>query len=812
MVFEAFGYDSLKAANSKVFGVDGLPSYHIDQADLLVSFGADFLETWLSPIEYARKFKQMHAYHPGTNAKGAFVYVGPYQSLTCANADLWIKCKPGSEAHLSLGLLGELLRSDHLRNVPDPLREKLITAFGKYDSKSAARLTGIPVEMITKLAHRLQKAKKPLVLGTGSGSGGRNALQTDLAVNYLNAVLDPDLSLIDFDNRHRVEIAATRVKGMQFFNSLASEPVDLLLLNQVNPVYSLPPQSGIDKILGNPSVFSVSFSNFLDETSQMADLVFPVRMPLESWDEYGGKTHMLATLQPASGALTNAPLTGDVFLQAAFNQQDPSYINYKSYLITELIAKGWIQDEANWVENLQNGGNFSAQAETDNTNLQTEKAAFELNIHEIQAPEAVSPSGLNFIAAPSIRFFDGRGANKPWLNEIPDPVTRISWQTPVLMNNQTASQNKIKQGDIISIQSQFDSLEAAAYVSESVSADVLLMGLGQGHSVYGRYASQIGVNPLRLLSVDGELSTEKVTVKTTGRRQELATMYGSRTQQGRPFALSTTLVDMKKRKPHKKEGLTMDDFPLVLPLAEGYNKERDFYPPIEYQEYRWSMIVDLDRCIGCGACAAACYAENNIGIVGETNIRKGREMAWMSIERYVDEQQPDKLAFLPMFCQQCSNAPCESVCPVYAPHHNKEGINNQIYNRCIGTRYCSQNCPYKVRRFNWFTWKWPDPLNLQLNPDVTVRSKGVMEKCSFCIQRIKVAHNRAKNEKRQIRDGEITPACVQTCPTGALVFGNLKDAASRVRKLTKDPRAYQVMGYLNTKPAAIYLKKVLQEI
>ena len=187
-------------------------------------------------------------------------------------------------------------------------------------------------------------------------------------------------------------------------------------------------------------------------------------------------------------------------------------------------------------------------------------------------------------------------------------------------------------------------------------------------------------------------------------------------------------------------------------------------------------------------------------------------MAWMSIERYEDEKRPEKLAFLPMFCQQCSNAPCESVCPVYAPHHNKEGINNQIYNRCIGTRYCSQNCPYKVRRFNWFDWKWPDPMNLQLNPDVTVRSKGVMEKCSFCIQRIKAAHTHANNEKRKIREGEITPACVQTCPTGALVFGNLKDTASRVRKLTEDPRRYQVMGYLNTKPAAIYLKKVVQEI
>jgi Fe-S-cluster-containing dehydrogenase component len=247
-------------------------------------------------------------------------------------------------------------------------------------------------------------------------------------------------------------------------------------------------------------------------------------------------------------------------------------------------------------------------------------------------------------------------------------------------------------------------------------------------------------------------------------------------------------------------------------LPEGYDPQRDFYPPHDHKDYRWGMVVDLDRCIGCGACAAACYAENNLGVVGVDRVIEGREMSWMSIERYHSEEAMEKVTFLPMLCQHCDNAPCESVCPVYAPHHSKEGINNQIYNRCIGTRFCVQNCPYKVRRFNWFDWKWPEPLNLQLNPDVTVRSKGVMEKCSFCIQRIKAAHNVAKNEKRKIRDGEVAPACVQTCPTGALVFGNLMDRQSRVRQLVDDPRAYQAIGYVNTKPAVIYLKKVTQEI
>jgi len=440
-------------------------------------------------------------------------------------------------------------------------------------------------------------------------------------------------------------------------------------------------------------------------------------------------------------------------------------------------------------------------------------------IHAFRSLGAAAESEPVFLAAPSLRFFDGRGANRPWLTEIPDPITKVAWQTPVRVHPETLERRGIAEQDLIRLETPLGRLEAPAYAYEGVIPGVFVMEIGQGHEAFGRYAEKTGLNPLTLLSgqpdpISGgpRFFIETVSVTSTGKATILAATSGSRIPHGRAIALSVNLDSIHASQARRPPGYAMDNFPLSLPLAEGYDPKRDVYPPHDHAGYRWSMAVDLDRCIGCAACAAACYAENNIGIVGEEQVRNGREMAWLSVERYHDPERMERVMFLPMLCQHCDNAPCEPVCPVYAPHHNKEGINNQIYNRCIGTRFCSQNCPYKVRRFNWFDWQWPSPMNLQLNPDVTVRCKGVMEKCSFCIQRIKAAHTLAKNENRKIRDGEILPACVQTCPTGALVFGNLMDTQSRVRKMAADPRAYQVMGYLNTKPAVIYLKKVVGKV
>jgi len=813
LVYEPFGYDSLKTANEEVFGQSGLLSYQMQEADVLLSFGADFLETWLSPVEYARKFKAMHAFKNGQ--KAPFFHVSPVESLTGANADYWLACNPGSEPIVALGLVRQALDIRKGKNLPWLFLQELLEATAPYNQDRVLELSGLSLADYERLIIQLMSARKPLVLGTGTGAGDLNGLQTNFAVNLLNLLLDPDLKLLDFNNRHRVEIAARRSEVLQFFNRLKTDATEVLILNNVNPVFSLPPSSGVKEALGRDNLFVVSFSNFMDETARLADLVFPTALPLETWDEYGGWQTINATLQPAMGKLFPAPHIGDVILETAFGNEKPAE-NYKAYLFSKMVSARKIEDEKRWVQLLQVGGAIDPIAKSAAPPIKLAPEKIRGVLGKTVEPY---PSQLTFTAMPSIRFFDGRGANKPWLCEIPDPLSRVAWQSPVLMHPQTAKNHNVAQEDIIEIESQWGRLEAPVYVNEFVRPGQLVMSIGQGHRAYGRYAEQKGVNPFEILPPDAQadsqgsaFSTDQIAIRRTGRTLKLARMYGSRTQEQRTLALSADMKELNQGQAPKKVGLTMDDFPLTLPLPEGYNPRRDFYPPHDHDQYRWAMVVDLDRCIGCGACTAACYAENNIGIVGEEQVINGREMSWLSVERYQDPQRMEKITFLPLPCQHCDNAPCESVCPVYAPHHSKEGLNNQIYNRCIGTRFCVQNCPYKVRRFNWFAWQWPEPMNLQLNPDVTVRSKGVMEKCSFCIQRIKAAHSHAKNEQRLIRDGEVIPACVQTCPTDALVFGSLMDKQSRVRQMVDDPRAYQALGYLNTKPAVIYLRKVLQDM
>ena len=815
LVFEPFAFESLKFAHAKVFGRPFLPDYRLDQADVVLSLGADFLETWLSPVEYARKFKAMHAL--SGEYKGQFYCVGPVQTLTAANADEWLACRPGTEVLVVMALIKAALAHRRDRRLPRSFRNALRRLLNRGHSiEMAAAAAEIDPAKLNALAQRLLTAQRPLVLPTGTASDGAISVAADLASVLLNVILDPDLHLFDFDQRHRVEIAGTRADFYAFQKRLTRGPVELLLLNNVNPVHALPDGADVAEMLAGEALFTVAFSNFMDDTAAAADLIFPVQLPLESWDAYQSKQAMTAMLQPAMGRITEAPNIGDLFVGLKADDGQPA-TDYRGYLVERISRRQGIDHQQQWLRMVQGGGHFVADAPATQPGLALDDGTVRTLGDLLASAIPAGDSAIRLCVAPSLRFYDGRGANRPWLPEIPEPISQVAWQSMAWMSPELMAAHKLSDGDTVSLDNPHGKISLPVFAYAGLHPSVVAIQGGQGHTHYGRYARLQGANPVALLdSAIEPLSGAPIytglleTMEKTGPRQSLARVSGSRTQYERKIALSVPLAKAGHKEPG--DGLTMNDFPLTLPLPEGYDHHRDIYPAHDHEGYRWGMVVDLDRCIGCSACVAACYAENNVGLVGQERIAQGREMAWLRIERYEDSQDPTRLIFLPMMCQHCDNAPCESVCPVYAPHHSKEGLNNQIYNRCIGTRFCAQNCPYKVRRFNWFDWQWPAPLDQQLNPDVTVRSKGVMEKCSFCIQRIKKAHNTAKNEKRQIREGEVIPACAQTCPTDALVFGNLMDPQSMVRKMIEDPRAYQVMGYLNTKPAVIYLKKVVQTL
>jgi molybdopterin-containing oxidoreductase family iron-sulfur binding subunit len=814
MVFEPIAYEALKFAHRQLFRSASLPVLHMDQADLIVGFGADFLETWLSPVEYARKFKTMHRFENGH--KGAFVQVSPFMSLTGANADRWIGCRPGAQVVVMMGLIRSLshARSNHrsMGELPDTLVEMA----NAYTPEVVTRLSGVAQEDQATLARLLLAAKRPLILGAGLSSGGRGqAAAAEMAALYLNLAVDSEISLFDFGNHHRVEIADSGHTVSTALEGLDDKDVSLVLLNNVNPVFALPNGSRVAEKLQSEARFTVAFSNFVDETSSTADLIVPVQMALESWDTYESNGTVISTMQPSMGKISQAPALGDLLLRLLQPGTRPAD-DYKS-LVTRTVLDGQSGSATtNWLRTIQKGGHFSNNQAGGRPAINPQAA---VTLKRILETQPKPDDGAMLMVVPSIRFFDGRGANKPWLQETPDTLSQVSWQNVALVHPDTLAAAGIDTGGTALLKSDTGEIEVPVYAFEGVFPGTIVVPLGQGHSTYGRWASNQGASPLAILepAVDDHtggfsLVAAPLSLKKGAHSGVLASTSGNRVALGRKIAPTVAMDEVGHEVGHHKAGLTMNDFPLTPPTPDGYDPKRDLYPPHDHDGYRWAMVVDMDRCIGCSACVVACYAENNIGIVGEERIREGREMAWLQIQRYHDPADMVRLTFLPMMCQHCDNAPCEAVCPVYAPHHSKEGLNNQIYNRCIGTRFCAQNCPYKVRRFNWFEWQWPEPLDKQLNPNVTVRTKGVMEKCSFCVQRIKVAHNGAKNQKRAIRDGEVIPACAQTCPTNALTFGSLMDKESRVSQLISDPRAYQVMGYLNTKPAVIYLKKVVQTI
>jgi molybdopterin-containing oxidoreductase family iron-sulfur binding subunit len=844
--YDAEADHAVIAANRQAYGA-AWPRLDFRAARLVVSFGADFLDGWGAMVPQQLDWADARADH---DRAPRFIYVGPRRSLTGLNADQWIDCRPGSEMAIVRMLQGQT-----------PI-------------DAAAQASGVAAPVLEAFAREFAATTPSMVL---AGSGAADGFELATAVNALNqsrgnvgVTIRPAEAYLGFDR------IASPAEVRAIAERMNAGGVSLLMVRGANPAFTLPKASGFAGALARVP-FKVSFSTYPDETSELAVLVLPDHHPLEQWGDAEPLRGTVSLQQPSMDPVFDTRATSDVLIAVA--KKDPGsaarypVADYRSWLIGRFAGGA-----AGLAAALPRG--FVAGTLGESTTARPTPAV------RPAAPIGQSSGNMYLVLYPHPFIGDGRGANKPWLQEIPDPVTKICWQTVAEMNPATADQMGLANGDLVSIQTSAGTLTLPVLRYPGTQRETIAVATGRGHPHSGRYA-KAGFNPLEILPLGEDRAggvafvSTKANVSRAGGAAHIVTTEGSARQHGRGVGQAIAIADLRAGRPGHDPGaahaaevaqnggpetptgerpaggeehgeeMPGDASHRFLPglrspvardaqgeLGNEQSKEKGMYAPDHWSgmaKRRWAMTVDLARCTGCAACVSACYAENNIPTVGAdwqvgkvlpdrtgfgANILRSREMAWIRIERYFEGAEEGgadfDTRFVPMMCQHCGNAPCEPVCPVYATYHAPDGLNVQVYNRCVGTRYCSNNCPYKVRYFNWFgygeparpQYAFPEPLNWQLNPDVTVRGKGVMEKCSFCVQRIREAENRAALEKRPLKPDEFTTACAASCPSRAIVFGDAADESWTVTQLAKDARAYHVFEELNTYTAVVYLKKV----
>jgi anaerobic selenocysteine-containing dehydrogenase/Fe-S-cluster-containing dehydrogenase component len=797
VTLEPFGYEAIRAANRVTFGRDAVPYHAFEDAEVILSFGADFLETWVSNVHAARGFARMHTFRDGK--AGTFIHVEPRQSLTASNADEWVRNAPGTEAAVALAVLRLMLEGGAVAD------KRYAEVVAGVDPKKVAEESGVPLETLQRVARTFAGARPGLAVGGGVAVTGSQATQLQVAVNMINAVAGNVGKTVRFGPDHAYGRVTPYAEVARLVQAMAAGEIEVLVLGTaVNPVFTLPGGLKAAEAIGKVP-FVVSFANLPDETTALAHLVLPDTHWLESWGDYAPHEGVMGLMQPTMKPVREGRPMGDVLLtvgRAALGTEEGKgplpWPTFEQYLRAawEPLVKG------QWEETLQHGGvwrDTPPAAVTVSPKLERVDAA----PARLEGPG----DGFALLAYPSLRFYDGRSATRAWLQEVPDPMTQVDWDPWVEINTQAAARLGVRQGDVVRVSSPHGAIELPAYVSASIHPGAVAIPIGHHYAPYHlrlKYVPASGpTNPMALLpgaadAVSGAPAflSVKVTLAKTGARRPLAVLQATHDQDHREIAQHVDLATAREQ---------------ALRGSRAEHPNLSMYAPQQYKGYRWGMSVDVDACIGCQACAVACQAENNVPVVGKAEAAYGRQVHWLRLERWAegDPAHPHNM-FLPMFCQHCEVAPCEPVCPVFAAYRTEEGLNGQVYNRCVGTRYCGNNCPYHVRRFNWWNYEVPAPLDLQLNPDVTVRQLGVMEKCTMCIQRIVAGKDHARDEKRAVRDGDILTACQQTCPTQAITFGNLKDEASTVSKLAHAPRAYHVLEEIGTRPGVTYLRKVVR--
>ncbi len=818
--FEPYAYEALRSGDELVFGTRAVPQFKIGEADVLIAFGTDFLETWLSPLANQIDFSDARR-----DGSGYAVFVGPRLGLSAANTDQWLAPNPGTEVLVAIALASEVARRKG--TAPEALRGVL----AKYTAASVAERTGIAASMLEKIAERIANASAPLALPPGVEVQGTNAARFAAAVQILNVVAGSVGKTVVFGADHNLAKLARFQDLSELAGKMRGGEVGVLLVHDTNPALTAP-QVGIADAIASGKVFTVSFASAPDETSKLANLVLPDHTAYENWGDVEPVRGVKQLQQPMLRPLFDTRATVDVLFDAsrALGASVPEGS------LRDLLRAAW-GGQASFDAALARGGEWQSVAAT-TVGLAAGAGSIDFE------PSALAGNAADpvLVVYPSHHLYDGRLARVQALQEIPDPVTKTMWGSYAELHPETATALGIELGDVLVVSTEGGEVEITAYPHTAIRHGVIAIQVGQGTvprdpdaplSGQGTWGREVfGVNAFQL--IPGKLDPESgalawlsthATVKNTKVRANVTRAQITFDQEDRGFGRAITLAALPKLEPWGRVGeaearvrpQAEHDGHHVAPwqgdaehlMIKQYDPAADAHPD---SPYRWGMSIDQDACTGCNACIAACITENNLPVVGPTNVRIGREMHWIRVERFVeitDENEVD-VRHTPMLCQHCGAAPCESVCPALATYHSIEGLNVMVPNRCIGTRFCANNCPYKARRFNHWSYNWyvPEPENLTLNPDVMVRAKGVMEKCTFCVQRINGAKDVAKRENRIVGDGEIQVACASACPSNAITFGNLRDPESAVAKVRTIPRAYRILEHLYTRPAVSYLMSI----
>ncbi len=779
VLYDAVSASGMLNANKECFGKAVVPSYHFEKAKVIVSFGADFLGTWISPVEYTKAWVTNRKLNE-KKEMSRHIHFESNLSVTGSNADVRIPLKPSQIGTAVVAIYNEIAKQ---------LGQKLIDA----------PAFNTALNTISTTATELVNAKGESLVVCGS-----NDVDVQVVVNAINTMLGNIGTTIDFDN-HSNQLNAMDAGFDKLVDEMNAGTVAAVIFYNANPVYSYHSAAKLKEGLKKVKL-TVATSYGMDETASAVKYIAPDHHYLESWNDHEPKAGEFQLTQPTITKVFDTRQAQESILSWAGNTSD-----FYTYI------------KDTWKPNMP--GDFTTawnQALHDGVTKMTPAAAKAISFGGDVAKagaEAASYKGgaLELSVYEKIAIGDGSQSNNPWLQELPDPITKACWDNYAAINKATADELKLKDGDLVSVKAgnmTIDSIPVIVQPGQVRGTVSIALGYGRNSSL-SNVSDGVGKNVYGFrMSKNGNTigMAGNVTVTKVGDGYTIAQTQTHHTIEGRDYLKETTL-DRWTKDPKSSNHAHAH----IVSLWD----EKD------YKGHRWAMAIDLNACTGCGACVIACQAENNVSVVGRDEVIRGREMHWIRIDRYYSftdkglttkgskrytrEKEIDKdvkdwenvsVTFQPVMCQHCAHASCESVCPVLATTHSSEGLNQMTYNRCIGTKYCANNCPYKVRRFNWFRYAANDKFDynlnndlgrMVLNPDVTVRSRGVMEKCSFCVQKINLGKLVAKRESRELKKDEIKTACQTACPANAIVFGDRNNPESEISKLFWNQREYELM-------------------